>query len=152
MSDQKHIGARHASLERNIPDRRQACLTGYRHAWSVTRHASSESDTFDQSFTIGLWWDMSVSDGSTIRHVGLRSGMLVSDQICQAPMGLRYVSDNNNIILNSTKTRTLCLTPLVLPFVSVLTYQLDMANLPQHVRSTYYYLSFKYSWKQCLQN
>ena len=52
------------------------------------------------------------------RHVGLRWGISVSDQVCQSPMkhveisdgspirhiGVRYVSDDNNIFVNSIQT------------------------------------------------
>ena len=44
---------------------------------------------------VGLQWGMSISDRSSIRHVGLR---WVSDR---SPTGLRQVSENNNIFVNS---------------------------------------------------
>ena len=46
---------------------------------------------------VGLRWDMSVSDEACL---GLRSGKSVSDR---SPMVLRWVSDDNNIFVNSTR-------------------------------------------------
>ena len=66
---------------------------------------------------VGLRCGMSVSNGSPIRHFGLGWGMSVADkayqspmkhvkdfnQACQFWMGLQWVSDNNNISVNSNK-------------------------------------------------
>ena len=73
---------------------------------------------------MGLRSSMSVYkyDGSPTRHVGIRSGLLVSDQTYQSPMGhvsvsdeacrfpmrhvcLRLFSDTNTIFVNSLVSR-----------------------------------------------
>ena len=43
---------------------------------------------------------------SLMRHVGVRLGMLVSDQKCLSPMGFRCVSDSNTIFMNSFQIAT----------------------------------------------
>ena len=47
---------------------------------------------------MGFRLGMSVSDGSPLRHVGLQSGKLVSNQASRSPIrhvGLRWVSDGS---------------------------------------------------------
>ena len=75
MPCKRPIGDHHAS-----PEAHQAC-------WSPIKH-------------IGLPSDISVSDGSPIRHASPRSFLSVSYHACQSPMGLRSdmsVSDRSPI-------------------------------------------------------
>ena len=62
------------------------------------------SDEACRRSSMGLQSDMSVSDGSPIRHIGPLSGMSVSDGSPMAdgsPTSFRRVSDRNNIFVNS---------------------------------------------------
>ena len=75
------FGRRSTLSETYMPHRRPI---EDRHAWST--------------ISMGLRWGMLVSDGSSIRHVGI---LWFSDQTCRSPstMGLRWVSDKSLIII-----------------------------------------------------
>ena len=89
---------------RPIRDRQSSSETHQRPT-SFIRDVSCPGFVFDQTRWssirhVGLRWGMLVFNGSLIRHVCLRSGMLVSDETCQSQMGLRSgmsVSDGSSI-------------------------------------------------------
>ena len=106
-----------------MPHRRSKCLIGDQHTWSETNMLIEDRHAFKGSLIrlaslqsgrvvpdgspMGLWLSMpdqrpirdqhACSDGSPMRHVGLWWGMLVSDQKCQSPLGLRWVFDRSPI-------------------------------------------------------
>ena len=75
------------------------CLIGDQHAWSETHQRltcliKDPLNMLEHAFRspMGLQSDMSVSDGSPIRHVGIRwvsDGACRSPKASQSPMGLR---------------------------------------------------------------
>ena len=98
-------------LETDMPHRRPTCLIRDQHASSETHWRPTclirdpwspmglqsgmlVSDEACRS-SIGLWWDLLVSDGSQMRHVGLPMRHI-------RYVDLRWVSDNNNIFVNSS--------------------------------------------------
>ena len=133
--------------ETNIYDQR---LLRDRHAWSENHwwpRASSKTDMPDSKPTLGkicisygssmgLWWVMSVSNRSLLRHVGhwwvsdeacwslmgLQWGMLVSDEACWSPMrhvGLRWgmlVSDGS-LIRHRGLRRVFDRSPIIIIFL-----------------------------------
>ena len=91
------IGDRHTSLETH-----QTCLINHVCLWWVSdqacwypiRHVGPRSGKLVSYET--CW--------SPMRHVGLRWGMSVFDEVCWSPirhLGLRWISDNNNIFVNA---------------------------------------------------
>ena len=120
MRDRRSIGDRHAGSENrqrptcligdpsvtNMPDQRptlcKICISYGSGIWvsneacrSLIRHVGLRSDTLVPDEACRSPMSMSVSD----QHVGLRSIMSVSDG--SSIRHLRWVSDNNNIFLNS---------------------------------------------------
>ena len=97
-------------------DWRPTCLIGCRHAWRPTcliKHVQWVSDPAYLSSMrhIGLRSDMSVSDGSPIRHVELRLGMLVPNESLRSdisvfngsPIKLFFSSISNTLNNNMSK-------------------------------------------------
>ena len=122
MNDRRPIG----DLE--MLHRGPTCLIGNRFVLLETFMPveTHRRPTYFLFIYIGIMKDMSVSGGSLIRHVGLQcvsdaalrwsimsvsdgaywyqmglQHFEVSDQACRSPMGLRNVSESNNIFVNS---------------------------------------------------
>ena len=73
------IGDRQTSLETDKPNWGPAYLIG-------ERHTSSETNMSHQRPIGRACSNMLVYDGFPIKHVSIRSGRLVSDQICWSPI------------------------------------------------------------------
>ena len=96
----------------------QACRSPTRHVGLWWGMFVSDEACLSPMRHVCLRWGMSVSDQtyqSLMRHVGIQSNISVSEEACRSlmgiqwgmlffdgcPIGLRWVSDNNNIFTNS---------------------------------------------------
>ena len=98
VSSIKHVELSNVSPKAYMLVSDHACRSPIKHVglWCVSNQVRwSPLKNVDCWSQMGLRWSMSRSP------MGLQSGMSVSDR---SPLGLRLVSDNNNIFVNSVHT------------------------------------------------
>ena len=103
MPDRRLIGDWHTPSETNMPGESNWNVNTFKYSYFYILFAYLYIGIIYGAcrFQLGLRWSMStveVSNKACRSPMGLRSGMSVSDG---SPIGLRWVSVNNNIFVNS---------------------------------------------------